>query len=143
MGNVELNEDFEPKIITFLCKWCLRTRVDSPQTVRIKYPANISSLEFMCSSRIDIGLVIETLAKGADGVLIACCKLGDCHHGKGNYIMQKKYALMIKLLHQLGIEEKRVRLELISALESEKFEKIVQEMVEEIRKLGPNPLKER
>lgn len=135
--------DFEPKIISFLCKWCLRTRADPPQTVRIKYPANISSLEFTCSGRMDMSLVIDALAKGADGVLIACCKLGDCHHGRGNYIMQKKYALLIKLLHQLGIEKERVRLEFISALESEKFEKVVKEMVEEIRRLGSNPLKER
>jgi F420-non-reducing hydrogenase iron-sulfur subunit len=45
--------------------------------------------------------------------------------------------LLKKMLAQLGIEEERVRLEWVSASEGDRFATIVNEMTEEVRKLGP------
>jgi F420-non-reducing hydrogenase iron-sulfur subunit len=45
--------------------------------------------------------------------------------------------LLKKMLAQLGIEEERVRLQWVSASEGERFASIVNEMTEQIRKLGP------
>jgi len=44
---------------------------------------------------------------------------------------------MKKMLTQLGIEEERVRLDWVSASEGDRFAKIVNEMTEELRQLGP------
>ena len=41
------------------------------------------------------------------------------------------------MLKDLGIEEERVRLEWISAAEGEKVKRVVNEMVETLKKLGP------
>jgi len=45
--------------------------------------------------------------------------------------------LLKKMLAQFGIEEGRVRLDWVSASEGERFARIVGEMTEDIRKLGP------
>ena len=45
--------------------------------------------------------------------------------------------MLKKMLGQLGIEEKRVRLDWVSASEADRFASIVDEMTEEIRELGP------
>jgi F420-non-reducing hydrogenase iron-sulfur subunit len=45
--------------------------------------------------------------------------------------------LLKKVLGQLGIEEERLRLEWISASEADRFASMVDEMTEQIRKLGP------
>jgi F420-non-reducing hydrogenase iron-sulfur subunit len=45
--------------------------------------------------------------------------------------------LLKKMLAQLGIEEARVRLDWVSASEGDRFARLVGEMTEEIRKLGP------
>jgi F420-non-reducing hydrogenase iron-sulfur subunit len=44
---------------------------------------------------------------------------------------------MKKMLAQLGIEEERVRLDWVSASEGDRFARLVNEMTEEIKKLGP------
>jgi F420-non-reducing hydrogenase iron-sulfur subunit len=44
-------------------------------------------------------------------------------------------------LKEFGIEPERLRLEWISASEGDKFAEVVRDMVEEIRNLGPNPVK--
>jgi F420-non-reducing hydrogenase iron-sulfur subunit len=45
--------------------------------------------------------------------------------------------LLKKMLSQLGIEDERVRLEWVSASEGERFAAVVNDMTEQIRKLGP------
>jgi F420-non-reducing hydrogenase iron-sulfur subunit len=45
--------------------------------------------------------------------------------------------LLKKMLAQLGIEDERVRLEWVSASEGDRFAAIVDEMTEQIRRLGP------
>jgi len=48
--------------------------------------------------------------------------------------------LLKKMLGQLGIEEERLRLDWVSASEGDRFASIVDNMTEQIRKLGPfNP----
>ncbi|MEM2281671.1 MAG: hydrogenase iron-sulfur subunit, partial [Candidatus Bathyarchaeia archaeon] len=46
-----------------------------------------------------------------------------------------------RVLKDFGIEPERVRLEWISASEGDKFAAVARDMVEQIKKLGPNPLK--
>jgi F420-non-reducing hydrogenase iron-sulfur subunit len=136
-------ENFEPRIIGFLCQWCSYTGADLAGTSRIEYPPNISITRVMCSGRVDLTFVANALANGADGVLIAGCHPGDCHYNKGNYHTMRRYPMLLNLLDQFGIERQRVRLEWISASEGEKFAKVVAEMTERLKELGPLNWKER
>lgn len=45
--------------------------------------------------------------------------------------------LLKKMLAQLGVEDERVRLDWVSASEGDRFAKVVNEMTEQIRALGP------
>lgn len=141
--NEELTQDFEPNILGFLCNWCSYAGADLAGTSRMKYPSNIKSIRVMCSGRVDPVFVLEALKKGMDGVLIAGCHPGDCHYQSGNYKTNRRVKLLKKLLQDLGIEPERVRFEYISASEGQKFANVVTELVDEIKKLGPNPLKKR
>jgi len=49
----------------------------------------------------------------------------------------RRIPLLKKMLAQFGIEEERVRLEWVSASEGDRFAGIVNEMTEQVRKLGP------
>ncbi len=49
----------------------------------------------------------------------------------------RRIPLLKKMLAQLGIEDERVRLEWVSASEGDRFAGIVNEMTEQVRKLGP------
>jgi F420-non-reducing hydrogenase iron-sulfur subunit len=84
--------------------------------------------------------VLKALLNGADGVLIGGCHPGDCHYTQGNYFARRRIAALKLQLKQLGFD-KRVRLEWISAAEGAKFATVVKEMVEELKELGPNPMR--
>lgn len=135
-------KDFEPKIIGFLCNWCAYAGADLAGVSRIQYPPNIRIIRVMCSGRVDPAFILEALKNGADGVLVAGCHLpSDCHYISGNFKTLRRIMLLKRVLKDLGIEPERVRLEWISASEGDKFAAVVRDMVEQIKKLGPNPLK--
>jgi len=133
----KMSENFEPRIVAFLCRWCSYTGADLAGTSRIKYPANVVPIKVMCSGRVDPTFVLKAFSDGADGVLVCGCHPGDCHYDIGNYNMQKRAPLIKKLLKEMGIEEKRFRLEWVSASEGDRFAEVVKEITEDVKKLGP------
>ncbi len=129
--------NFEPKIIAFLCNWCSYAGADLAGTSRIKYAPNIRIIRVMCSGRVEPEFILKALRLGADGVLISGCHPGDCHYDSGNYKTRRRIILLKKLIMQLGISPKRVRLEWVSAAEGERFAHVVNDFVKEIKQLGP------
>jgi F420-non-reducing hydrogenase iron-sulfur subunit len=137
-----MTDKFEPNIIGFLCNWCSYAGADLAGTSRMKYPPNIKSIRVMCSGRVDPVFILEALKKGADGVLVAGCHPGDCHYQSGNYKTNRRIKLLKKLLEELAVNPKRVRFEYVSASEGQKFATVVTEFVDDLKKMGPNPLKD-
>jgi F420-non-reducing hydrogenase iron-sulfur subunit len=130
---------FEPKIIGFLCNWCSYEGADAAGRARKAYPAGLRVVRVMCSGRVDPQFILEAFKEGADGVMILGCHPGDCHYKEGNLQMLKRYVILKRVLNQFGIEEDRLKLDWISAGEGDKFVKIVCEMTERMRQLGPLP----
>jgi F420-non-reducing hydrogenase iron-sulfur subunit len=134
--------EFEPKIVGFLCNWCSYAGADLAGVSRIQYPPNIRIIRVMCSGRVDPAFVLEAFKNGADGVLVAGCHLpSDCHYLSGNFKAQRRIQLLKKVLEQFGLEPERLRLEWVSASEGDKFATVIKDMTEQLKKLGPSPLK--
>ncbi|TFG22537.1 MAG: hydrogenase iron-sulfur subunit [Promethearchaeota archaeon] len=133
---------FEPKILGFLCNWCSYAGADLAGVSRIQYPTNIRVIRVMCSGRVDPVFIAEAFIEGIDGVIILGCHLGDCHYISGNYETELKMKMLSKLLNFIDFSD-RIRLDWVSAAEGNRFAQIVGEFTEHIRKLGPNPLKEK
>ncbi len=132
-----MSEPFEPKIVAFFCNWCTYLGADLAGTARLKYAPNARVVRVMCSGRVDPQFVLDAFANGADGVLIGGCHPGDCHYQEGNYKALRRFKLLRRMLSQMGIEPERIRLEWISAAEGERVRAVVNDMTEQLRKLGP------
>jgi F420-non-reducing hydrogenase iron-sulfur subunit len=128
---------FEPRILGFLCNWCSYTGADLAGVGRMKSAPNLRIIRVMCSGRVDPSFILRAFQFGADGVLVAGCHPGDCHYQEGNFKALRRVSLLKRLLRDFGVDERRVRLEWISASEGEKFARVSREFTEEIRALGP------
>lgn len=129
--------EWQPRLVAFFCNWCTYTAADLAGVSRLKYAANVRVIRLMCSGRVDPQFVLEAFARGADGVLIGGCHPGDCHYVEGNYKTLRRFELLKRMLHGMGIEAQRLRLEWISASEGERVRSVVNEMVDTLRALGP------
>jgi len=130
-------ENFEPRIVGFLCNWCSYAGADLAGTSRLSYPPNIRIVRVPCSGRVDPLFVMRSLRDGADGVLVLGCHPGDCHYSDGNYHARRRFAIMHELLSFVGYERERVRVDWVSASEGARFARVVNEFTETIRSLGP------
>jgi len=128
---------WEPKILAFLCNWCSYAGADLAGTSRIQYPPNIRVIRVPCSGRINPLFILKALQGGVDGILVSGCHPGDCHYLTGNYAGRRKSATMKSFLEYLGFEKGRVQFSWVSAAEGGKFSQVVQEVTEDIKRLGP------
>ena len=134
------NEDWEPKIIAFLCNWCSYAGADLAGVSRIQYPPNVRVVRVPCSGRINPLFILKSLQVGIDGVLVSGCHPGDCHYLSGNYYARRKFSVLDDLLDLMGIDKGRVNFSWVSAAEGVAFAKIITKVTEKVRKLGPNKI---
>ena len=130
-------EEWQPKIIAFLCNWCSYAGADLAGVSRFQYPPNIRIIRVPCSSRISPLFILRSLQHGADGLLVSGCHPGDCHYVSGNYVARRKFAILNNLLEYAGIEKGRIRFSWVSAAEGKRFSQIMKEFTEEVKALGP------
>ena len=132
-----MKNDWEPKIVAFLCHWCSYAGADLAGISRIQYPPNIRVIRVPCSGAVNPLYILKALREGADGVLVSGCHPGDCHYLSGNYFARRKFFVLHELLQWLGVEKDRVQFSWVSASEGQKFSQVVEETVEKVKKLGP------
>lgn len=132
-----MTENFEPKVIAFLCNWCSYAGADNAGVARMPSPANVLPIRVMCSGRVSPEMVLRAFRSGADGVLVLGCHIGDCHYIDGNHRTAKRMPLVRNLLGYVGINPDRLRLDWVSSAEAPKFARVTREFVETVRALGP------
>jgi len=86
---------------------------------------------------VDPQYVIKAFLEGADGVLVSGCHPGDCHYINGNYKARRRIKLLKEILPGFGIDDRRLRLTWIGASDGIQFARIMNELVAQMRDLGP------
>lgn len=131
------NENFEPKIIAFVCNWCTYAGADLAGTSRLQYAANVRIVRVPCSGRIDPIFILKAFERGADGVLVSGCHPGDCHYTAGNFYARRRWIVFRDLLEFVGIPPDRVQFSWISAAEGAKWADTINDITAKVRSLGP------
>ena len=131
------SQNWEPKIVAFLCNWCSYAGADLAGVSRLQYPPNVRIIRVPCSGRVNPLFILSALRNGAYGVLVSGCHPGDCHYTSGNYAARRKFALLKRLLEYVGIEEGRVRFSWVSASEGPQFAELIRKVTDDVRALGP------
>ncbi|MEM2990299.1 MAG: hydrogenase iron-sulfur subunit [Halobacteria archaeon] len=123
----------EPKIVGLLCNWCSYAGADLAGVSRFQYPPNLRVIRVMCTGRVDPYFVIHAFEKGADGVLVSGCHIGDCHYLKGNEFMVQRMENLAKALPMMGINPKRFMYTFVSAAEGKRFSEVVTQFVKQVK----------
>jgi len=131
------DDTFQPRIVGFLCNWCSYRAADLAGSARIKHASNVRIIRVMCSGRVDPTFVLRAFSLGADGVMIAGCHPGECHYVNQNYKTMRRFVMLRHLLRQMGVEDERLRLVWASAAEGQQLAEAVDQLVEDVRRLGP------
>ncbi len=137
MEEGEETRKFEPKILAFTCNWSSYSSADQAGISRTFYPPNVQIIRVMCAGRVDPLFVVKAFLNGADGVIIAGCHPNYCRYSGGNRQAEIRVKFLKMLMEEIGVDPARLRIEWISAMEGGRFAQVVQEMVGELKKMGP------
>lgn len=130
-------QEFEPKIVAFVCNWCTYAGADLTGTSRIKYAANVKIIRFPCTGRIDFMILMKAFENGADGIIVSGCHPNDCHYSTGNFHARRRWIVFRNLLNFTGIDTERIQFSWVSAAEGFKWADVVNKTVKKIKELGP------
>jgi coenzyme F420-reducing hydrogenase delta subunit len=129
-----------PKVVVFSCHWCSYTAADVAGLKRMAMDPHFCVLRTMCSARVDPEWVLKALSKGADGVLVLAGHPGRCHYEIGNLRTRKRMTLLHAYLEQMGFHPDRFHIDYVDSEEVEGYVKAVNDYIEKVRSLGPNPV---
>lgn len=134
------NENFEPVIIAFCCQYCSYSAADLAGSMRLQYPPNVRIVRTPCTGRLEVNFFMKAFENGADGILVAGCLEGGCHFTEGNFLAKGRVGYTQTILHESGLEYERIRMINISAAMARPFVDQINDMIETVKKIGPNPL---
>ena len=109
--------------------------------MRLDYPVNVKIIRVPCTGKVDVIHLLRAIQKGADGVYCVGCLEGSCHYNEGNLRCRERVNHVRSLLEEIGLEGDRVRMYNLSSGEGPTFAAYAREMTENIKDIGPNPLK--
>jgi len=138
VGGKRKGEGARPHIVCFGCNWSAYPLLERAE---FEIPAGLHLIRVMCLGSVNSGLMLRALELGADGVLMLGCTSEKCHYSFGNRVAETQVEMAHKLMHTLGIEKQRLRLETISSGESTKLKRIIRLFATKMSKLGPNLLR--
>jgi F420-non-reducing hydrogenase iron-sulfur subunit len=128
-----MNKD--PIIIAFCCNWCSYAAADLAGISRLQYPGSIRIIRVMCSGMVHPEMVLHALQKGADGVMIIGCHIGECHYIKGNEMALARAEIIADTLEDLGWESERFQIAWVSSAEPERLVDAFREMSNRLESL--------
>ena len=132
-------QSFAPHIIAFCCQHSAYLAADRAGSMRMSYPEGVHIVRVPCSGEVGVLHILRTFERGADGVLVLGCPEGSCHHLSGDTRANKRVAYARTILEEIGIEKERLAMFPLGPDKASQFVRIVDEMTERIRDLGPNP----
>jgi len=111
---------------------------------RLTYSADVRFIPVRCLGSMNVIWIKDALAQGMDGVFLLGCKHGDdyqCHFIKGSELAEIRIKKIGDALSSLALEDERVAQFQIAIDEYDKIPKMINEFVETVEGLGPNPFK--
>ncbi|MBU0673614.1 MAG: hydrogenase iron-sulfur subunit [Proteobacteria bacterium] len=143
---IEVPDDDEDKLrfLVLVCENDAYPAIDMTGIRRKGINNLVRFIPVRCLGSVNMVWIKDALSSGMDGVLLLGCKYGDdyqCHFVKGSEIADKRMANIGETLGSLGLEPERCAMQQVAITDYDKVPDIIQEFVDQIVEMGPNPFK--
>jgi len=144
---VPSEDDYEEpplRILGLVCENDAYPALDIVGLNRLSYSADVRLIPVRCLGSVNVIWIKDALAQGMDGVFLLGCKHGDdyqCHFVKGSELADIRMKKIGDALSSLALEEERVAQFQVAIDEYDKIPQIIDDFVESVEEMGPNPFK--
>ena len=137
-------EDEKPRILVLACENDAIPAVDVAAMNRMRLNPFIRFQWVRCLGSLNTVWIADALSKGIDGILLLGCAFGDdyqCHFIKGSELADYRLGNLKETLDRLMLESDRIKLEQVSITDYHRIPGIIDDFVEQVTDLEPNPYK--
>jgi quinone-modifying oxidoreductase, subunit QmoB len=137
-------DDEKPRILALVCENDAYPALDLAGFQRKRYDPNVRVIPLRCLGSLNIVWIADALSRGIDGVILIGCKYGDdyqCHFTKGSELAARRLENVKETLQRLQLEPQRLKLTQLAINEWDRLPALLDDFVNEVRALGPNPYK--
>jgi len=144
---VPSEDDYEEppmRVLGLICENDAYPAIDIAGLNRLSYSADVRFIPVRCLGSVNVIWIKDALSVGMDGVFLMGCKHGDdyqCHFVKGSELAEIRVKKIGDALASLALENERVAQFQVAIDEYDKIPGIINEFVEMIEEMGPNPFK--
>ncbi len=144
---IEVPEEFDekPRALALVCENDAYPALDMTGFRRLEYNPWVRVIPLRCLGSLNLVWIADALAKGIDGIILFSCKPGDdyqCHFIKGSELAETRMSKIAETLDRLVLESDRVRVEQIAITDYERIPEILDDFLETLDAVGPNPYKD-
>jgi F420-non-reducing hydrogenase iron-sulfur subunit len=127
--------DRRPGLTILACQYCGGVPVEMAGIRRLGYPASVKVIDVPCTGTIEARHLLAAFEQGADGVLVAACPSGGCHHLDGERRADRRVEAARAALAEAGLDPERLRVVHLGIGHAGAFAEAVREMC---ASLAPN-----
>jgi quinone-modifying oxidoreductase subunit QmoB len=144
--SIEVPDDDEEKLrlLIFACENDAYPALDMAARKGLSWSPLARIIPVRCLGSVNVAWIKDAMSSGIDGALLLGCKFGDdyqCHFVKGSELSERRMQNVAESLKSLGIEAERVKLAQVAIDDYNQIPNIINEFMDEIVELGPNPFK--
>jgi quinone-modifying oxidoreductase subunit QmoB len=142
--NVPEEDEEKPRVIALVCENDAYAALDMAGIKRMKYSPYFRFIPVRCLGSMNLVWVADALSRGIDGLLLMGCRHGDdyqCHFIKGSELANTRLSKVSETLDRLALESDRVQFMEVGITDYDKIPKMLEEFMETIESVGPNPYK--
>ncbi|NNF48082.1 MAG: hydrogenase iron-sulfur subunit, partial [Desulfofustis sp.] len=144
--SVEVPEDDDDRlrVVVFVCENDAYPALDMAGMRGNGVNHMVRFIPVRCLGSVNMAWIRDALSAGMDGAMLLGCTYGDdyqCHFVKGSEIANKRMENIGETLSTLGLESERCATQQVAITDYDKIPQIVNDFVEEIVEMGPNPFK--
>jgi quinone-modifying oxidoreductase, subunit QmoB len=144
--SIDVPEDDEDRlrILVLACENDAYPALDMAGMKRLGLNHMIRFIPVRCLGSVNMAWIRDALSAGMDGAMLLGCTYGDdyqCHFVKGSEIANKRMENIGDTLKTLGLEPERCATNQVAITDYDKIPQIVNDFVEQIVEMGPNPFK--
>ncbi|RJP95678.1 MAG: FAD-dependent oxidoreductase [Desulfobacteraceae bacterium] len=132
------------RILGLVCENDALPALDIAALNKLSYSADVRLIPVRCLGSVNVIWIKDALSQGMDGVFLLGCKHGDdyqCHFVKGSELASIRMKKIGEALQSLALENERVAQFEVAIDEYDKLPKMINDFVEMVEGLGPNPFK--
>ena len=145
--SIEVPDEFEekPRVLVFVCENDALPALEMAVKKGLKINPYVRILPVRCLGSINRIWISDALSKGYDGILQIGCKPGDdyqCHFIQGSELNEQRSEIFEETLTSMMLEPERISTKFVDITDYHGIIEHIDEYMEEIDLVGPNPFKE-